>query len=100
MEASIKAMLEEIYADSRVTPSEVLKFRNKLSILADELIEREGTQGILEAFCKSIDVSIQLMQETLLKIKRGEYGKQSKDDIHHFLEAYIQLLQVNFDAFK
>jgi predicted nucleic acid-binding protein len=100
MEKSIEKILEEIYADSKVTPSEVVKFRNKINDIAIQIIKSEGTQGILEAFCKSIDVSIQLLQETLLKLKRGEYTGKTKTDIHHLLEAYIQLLKVNFDAFK
>ena len=100
MEKAIQQILEEIYADSKVTPSEVVMFRNKISEIANELIKNEGTQGILEAFCKSIDVSIQLLQETLLKLKRGEYSGKTKEEIHHLLEAYIQLLKVNFDAFK
>jgi hypothetical protein len=100
MENSIVKILEEIYADSKVTPAEVLKYRNKIAEIADDLIKTEGSQGILEAFCKSIEVSNQLLQETLLKIKRGEYSIKAKAEIHQLLEAYIHLLKVNFDAFK
>jgi hypothetical protein len=100
MEKSIERLLEEIYADSKVTPGEVLKFRNKISEIANDLIVSEGNHGILEAFCKSLDVSVQLLQETLLRLKRGEYSPKAKLDIQHLLEAYISLLKVNFDAFK
>jgi hypothetical protein len=100
MEKSLERMFEEIYADSKVTPAEVLKFRNKITEIANDLIVLEGNHGILEAFCKSLDVSIQLMQETLLNIKRGEYSAKSNEAILHLLEAYISLMKVNFDAFK
>jgi hypothetical protein len=100
MEKSLERMFEEIYADSKVTPGEVLKFRNKITEIANDLIVSEGNHGILEAFCKSLDVSIQLMQETLLNIKRGEYSSKSNEAILHLLEAYISLMKINFDAFK
>ena len=99
MEKSVEILIQEIYADSRVTPSEVLSLRAKIEESAEIIRASVGTQGLLDAFCKSIDVSVQLMQETLLNVKRGEYRKNA-DDIFHFLEAYIAYLKVTFDAFK
>ena len=100
MEKSFEVLIQEIYADSRVTPSEVLRLRGKIEESAIKLRESVGTQGLLDAFCKSIDVSVQLMQEALLNIKKGEYTRGEKEEIFHFLEAYIAYLKVTFDAFK
>jgi hypothetical protein len=99
MEKSVEVLIQEIYADSRVTPSEVLRLRAKIEESSEILRKSVGSQGLLDAFCKSIDVSVQLMQETLLSVKRGEYSKHA-NDIFHFLEAYIAYLKVTFDAFK
>ena len=100
MEKSFDLLIQEIYADSRVTPSEVITLRDKIEESADKLRENVGKQGLLDAFCKSIDVSVQLMQEALLNVKKGEYSRDAKDEILHFLEAYIAYLKVTFDAFK
>lgn len=100
MEKSFEILIQEIYADSRVTPSEVLRLREKIEESAIKLRETAGSQGVLDAFCKSIDVSVQLMQEALLKVKKGEYNKTEKEEIFHFLEAYIAYLKVTFDAFR
>lgn len=100
MEKSFELLIEEIYADSRVTPSEVIALRGKLEESANNLRNSIGKHGVLDAFCKSIDVSVQLMQEALLNVKKGEYNKTAKDEMFHFLEAYIVYLKVTFDAFK
>jgi len=100
MEKSFEILIQEIYADSKVTPSEVLRLRKKIEESATKLREAVGSQGVLDAFCKSIDVSVQLMQESLLKVKKGEYNAAAKEEIFYFLEAYIAYLRVTFDAFK
>jgi len=100
MEKSFEILIQEIYADSKVTPSEVLRLRKKIEESATKLRETVGSQGVLDAFCKSIDVSVQLMQESLLKVKKGEYNAAAKEEIFCFLEAYIAYLRVTFDAFK
>lgn len=98
--ASMEKLIEEIYADSRVSPGEIVKLREAVAEAAERVLSEAGDEGVLAALVKSFDVTTQLLQETVLKFKQSEYTDLARAMVRSVLEANIALLQANLDAFE
>ena len=98
--AATEDLLREVYADSRVSPKEVSRLRNAIDDAAEQLLQAEGREGVLDALCKSFDVTNQLLQESLIRSSSGQYTDLGKAIILSLLETHIALLQATLAAFK
>jgi hypothetical protein len=98
--ASMEKLIEEIYADSRISPGEIVKLREAVAEAAERVLSEAGEEGVLAALVKSFDVTTQLLQETVLRFKKSEYTDLARAMVRSVLEANIALLQANLDAFE
>jgi hypothetical protein len=92
-------LLEEIYADTRVTPGEVRQLRLAVDEANARFVDQLGHEGVFDALQKSFDVTTQLVQESILKVKREDYTDTALAVLIALIEANIALLQANVDAF-
>jgi hypothetical protein len=97
--AAVEKMLKEIYADSRVSPMEVMRLRNEVEQAEQRILQAEGMEGTMSALCKSFDVTNQLMQDSLLQLKKGDYSDMGREMFKAMLEANLALLKANMDVF-
>jgi len=95
-----EAMFTEIYADAKVDPSEMVRLQETIDAAEADLLGQEGTEGVYEATCKSFDVTRQLLQHSLLHIRRGDYTTLGQARLMSVLEANVQFLRATFDAFS
>ncbi|MEB3355911.1 MAG: hypothetical protein VKK04_04240 [Synechococcales bacterium] len=98
----IEQLLHSIYADSRVSPSEIIRLRKAVDAAEEQIVASTGAHGIVATLFKSFDVTRQLLQDTVLEVRRDEKNKYSDEvqaQIQAAIEANIKLLQANLDAF-
>jgi hypothetical protein len=98
--AKMEQMVRDIYRDSKVTPEEVIRLRNATDENAAALLGEEGREGLLDAVCKSFDVSNQLVQEAMLRFSQGEYTDLGRAMVLSLLESHVELLRATVEAFK
>lgn len=99
MTATLEALVQEIYQDSRVSPGEILKLRKLAEEAEKKVLDTIGYQGTTAALFKSFDVTYQLLQETLLQVRKQNVTEENKKAILLAIEANIQLLKTAVDAF-
>lgn len=99
MSQNIEKLLEEIYADSKVTPGEIMKLRSAVEQQTAKVLAETGADGVVEAMCKSFDVTAQLLQETLLKVRKDRWSDLGRAVCASMIESQIALLQANLKAF-
>ena len=92
-------MIDEVYSDANVSPAEIKRLRDEVERAERQVLDADGYEGTIEALCKSFDVTNQLLQESLLRIKKGEYSDTGTEMVHSVLASNIQLLQATLDAF-
>ena len=93
-------MFEAVYADSRVDPSEMIRLQEQIDQAEAEILAQEGVEGVIEATTKSFDVTRQLLQESLLRIRTGDYSTLGEAQLMSILEANLAFLKTTFDAFS
>jgi hypothetical protein len=99
MEKSLAQLLEEIYSDSRVAPSEVIQLRKYFERAMIDLLNIDGDEGVTNALCKSFEVTNQLLQEALLKARRNKENKDFKNALEKVIESEIELMKANHAVF-
>lgn len=100
MEKNIEKMIGEIYADTRVTPSEIINLRQAINHQSIKVLSEIGNAGVTSAMCQSFEVTAQLLQETLLKARKDQWSDMGRAAIASMIEAQIALLQANAKAFQ
>jgi hypothetical protein len=91
---------EEAYADGGVTPRELIELRNAVDEAAERVLEQEGHEGVLDALCKSFDVTSQLIQEVALRVRSGQYSDLGKEMTRSVIESHCGLLSATAAAFR
>ena len=99
-EKSLEKLVNEIYEDSNVSPLEVIKLRKFCESAIVALLKAEANNGLVDAMCKSFEVTTQLLQQSLLKIKKANDNAESKKALILVIESQIELLKVNLSAFN
>ena len=89
MSQNIEKLLEEIYADSKVTPGEIMKLRAAVEQHTAKVLAETGADGVVEAMCKSFDVTAQLLQETLLKVRKDRWSDLGRAVCASMIESHI-----------
>src|SRR3712207_6054498 len=97
---NVERLLQEIYSDTRVSPSEIIDLRNAADEAADRVLAQEGNEGVIDALCKSFDVTNQLVQETAIRLKKGTYSDLGKTMVMSLIESHTALLKATVNALK
>lgn len=100
MDKFLEQMINEIYADAKVSPSEVIKLNKFAEETIDKLISFEGGDGVSSAMCRSFQVTNQLVQSTLLKMRKNKETEERKKIFKKVIEAQIELLKANMELFS
>ncbi len=100
LSVEFEKLVNEIYADSKVTPAEVIKLRRAVDEAVEGLLRDEGHHGVFDALFKSFDVTDQLLQECMLKLRKGDYTATAKARVVSALRAHLALLEATVKAFE
>lgn len=98
--AKMQQAYEQAYADADVSPSELIELRRTVNEAAEQVLEQEGYEGVLDALCKSFDVTAQLIQEVALRLKAGEYSDLGNAMVRSVIESQSALLNATGRAFQ
>ncbi|MBC8109941.1 MAG: hypothetical protein H7Y04_02660 [Verrucomicrobia bacterium] len=100
MDNKLEALLEEIYKDGKVSPKEIIEIRRQSERNMVELLAIAGDEGVINALCKSFEVTTQLLQASLLKVRKGEASAEAKQAILNLIDSQMALIKANYEAFK
>ncbi|MEM7031487.1 MAG: hypothetical protein AAF629_18135 [Chloroflexota bacterium] len=92
-------LLGEIYDDGNITPSEIRKLREETDKAIEKVLAEMGAHGEAAALFKSFDVTDQLQQQVLLKIRKGKVSDTGRAMVQAAIQANLTLLQTSLDAF-
>lgn len=93
---SLDIVLKEIYNDDKVSILEYMKIRDLADKKMQVLIDKYGKHNSITAFQKSVDITMQLLQESILLLKSKKPCEQEKLIIQEALEAQVKYLQVGW----
>lgn len=99
METTLKK-LAEMYSDSRLSPGEVTEFNKLTERAVVDLLQLEGDEGVSNALCKSFEVTNQLVQTSLLRVRKNEIGDDVKKALANAIYAQMELLKANIVLFS
>jgi hypothetical protein len=97
---TVEKLITEIYQDSKVSPREIMRLRDEVERAEQQVLQAEGMEGVTSALCKSFDVTNQLLQESLLRLRKSDQSDTGRAMVASMLEANIALLQATVDAFS
>jgi hypothetical protein len=100
MSQNIDKLIEEIYADGKVSVGEIMRLRSAVRERTAAVIAEAGDEGVVAALCKSFDVTTQLLQESLLRVRKDKWTDTGRAIVASMIGAHIELLQANLEAFK
>jgi hypothetical protein len=99
MSQNIEKLLQEIYSDSEVSVAEIIKLRQAVEDHSAKVLSETESLGVIAAMCKSFEVTTQLMQESLLKVRKDKWSDLGRAVVASMIESQIALLQANLKAF-
>lgn len=100
---TLQDLLTSIYADSRASPVEVMKLTKAVDEAEQQIVTSIGQHGAIASLFKSFDVTRQLLQDSVLEVRKDakkKYDDAAKKQITAAIEANINLLKANLDAFS
>jgi hypothetical protein len=98
--STMQQLMESIYADTNVSPVEVMRLRKAVDEAEQQIMTMVGEHGIVAALLKSFDVTRQLLQDSVLEVRKSDkFTPEAKQQIYAAIAANVSLLQVNLDAF-
>src|SRR5688500_6504923 len=98
--AAVEKLVKEIYTDSRVSPSEIIRLRDEVERAEQRILQDEGFAGLVSALCKSFDVTDQLLQVSLLDLRKSGVTDTGRAMVTAMLEANLALLKATVEALK
>lgn len=96
MNSNYEKLVHEIYRDLKVTPAEVIALRKQVEKMSADVLSSDGSHGVTAALCHSFEVTLQLMQESILASKRSGSTSTAVADL---MRGHIKLLEATVDAF-
>ena len=100
MNKKLEDTIFEIYADARISPAEFLSLKKLADRDVVELLLIDGDEGTTNALCKSFEVTNQLLQLTLLSMKRDKNSVDFKESLMNVINSQIELLVANTVLFE
>lgn len=95
----LKDFIDFIYEDNKVSNVELQFIRDVADEKIEMLFEQFGENNKLSAFQKSMDVSVQLMQNAFFDIKKKEGTEDGKREVKEAFEFQIAYLVANYNRF-
>jgi len=97
---SLEHFIEEITADGKISINEYKKLRDLADEKFDEVVEQFGRHNNFSAFQKSMDVSMQLLQTSILDaIKDKKLTPLGKAIVRDAFKAQIEYLELGGKLF-
>ena len=97
---ALQKLINDIYADSNVSPLEYIQFKTVSDVAVTELLEIEGDGGTTNALCNSFEITNHLLQLTLLKMLYDAGNQAYKDSLMKVINSQIELLKLNVDLLE
>ncbi len=97
---TLDQILDEIYADSKVSPGEIKQLKDFCDRAHVELLHQVGDEGIVNALCKSFEVTVQLLQQAVLKVRKEKASDSVRDALTKVINSHIELLKANASLFN
>lgn len=94
--------INKAYKDGKINNEEIQNIRDIADLVFEKLvIEAANTDknNSITAFQKSCDVTVQLMQDSFLKLKKENLNSSQKDLIKTAFNAQLTYIKANFDRF-
>ncbi|WP_174849185.1 hypothetical protein [Yersinia artesiana] len=96
---NIDKLLSYIYCDNKINNVEFQMLRDYADEKFDELLNNYGENNNLSAFQKSMDVTVQLMQQSFFDIKAKCKSDEEKQLAKEAFDAQISYIIANYDRF-
>jgi len=90
---SLENLLKDIYQDDNVSISEYMALRDDADQRMNRVIEEFGSHNSLTAFQKSMDVTMQLLQQSILQTKKASLSDTGAAIVKDALTAQIEYLR-------
>ena len=91
---SQEELLAEIFEDNKISFSEYKQIRDEADARFEKLISEFGSNNDVTAFQKSADVTVQLMQNVVLDIKKENISDVGEAIVKDAIKAQINYIQV------
>ena len=86
---TLEQMLLEIYKDDRVSFTEFRQLRDSADERMDRVIEHFGQHNNMTAFQKSMDVTMQLLQLSVIDAKNGKLSDTGEAIVKDAITAQV-----------
>ncbi|MFM0336498.1 hypothetical protein [Paraburkholderia fungorum] len=90
---SLEKLVATIYGDGQVTITEYMALRDDADRRMDAVIEQFGKHNNLTAFQKSMDVSVQLLQLSVLQAKKAKLTDSGEAAVRDLVIAQVEYLR-------
>jgi len=91
---SQEELLEDILSDNKVSYSEYKLIRDEADARFEALISEFGSNNDLTAFQKSADVTVQLMQNAVLDVKKSQLTDLGDAIVKDAIKAQLNYMQL------
>jgi hypothetical protein len=90
---SLEALIGEIYADGRVSIAEYMRLRDDADRRMEKVIAEFGMHNSITAFQKSMDVTMQLLQLSILQARKDTLTDTGKAAVRDAVSAQAEYLR-------
>ena len=99
MDQKLEKIISDIYADTKVSPKEVIELNKFAKRAIEDLLSIEGDNNVTSAMCKSFEITNQLVQTTSIKMRKQQESLLVKNLLKRVIESQIELLEANMKLF-
>jgi hypothetical protein len=91
-------LIADIYTDTGTDLVQLTELRSHIDHVADEVLEQEGSRGIIAATCKSFDVTRLLVEEGVMKTRHRGRDPVDQAGLRAIVAANIAYLNAAVGA--
>lgn len=94
--------IDDAYEDGKINNEELQNIRDLADLVFEKLVieaANTGKNNAITAFQKSCDVTVQLMQDSFLKLKKENLNNSQKDLVKTAFNAQLTYIKANYDRF-
>lgn len=90
--------IAEVYADSGADVDEMHQLRTRIAEVQEKALEQGGSGGVVEATCKSFDVTRLLVEQGIFKTRHRGHDPVDQAQLRSVVEANVAYLQATLSA--